>query len=81
MVSWNRLPGLTVRNGSNSLESCFQYRVVDDEQAQLLVVKFYDKLMDLIGREGYHQVGSRLPSVLGCTYGLSVFQKEISRTQ
>ena len=46
-----------------------------------MVIKFYDKLMDLLGREGSHQVGSRLHTVLGCSNQLSVFQRQISKVQ
>ena len=46
-----------------------------------MTVKFYDKLMDLLGREGSHQVGSRLHTVLGCNRFLTPFQKDVCRTQ
>jgi hypothetical protein len=42
-----------------------------------MTVKFYDKFMDLLGREGSHQVGSRLHTVLGCGRSRDSFQKDI----
>ena len=42
-----------------------------------MTVKFYDKFMDLLGREGSLQVGSRIRTVLGCGGELDSFQKDI----
>ena len=52
MISTCRLAGLQASSGSNTIDSCFQYRVLDDDRSQLLVIKFYDKVMDLVGRDG-----------------------------
>ena len=38
-------------------------------------------MMDLIGREGSHQVSSRLSKILGCGRRLDVFQKSICEAQ
>ena len=73
IVSWTRLPGLVVRTGDNNLHSCFQYRVLDVDGVELLNIKFYDKIMDLVGRDGYSQVSSRLHTILGCGHHLSMF--------
>ena len=75
MISSSRLSGLEVRSGDNTIDSCFQYRVMDDDKSKLLVVKIYDKIMDLIGRDGIQQVGSKLYKILGCGRKLDVFQK------
>ena len=80
MISQKRLPALKVCPNRNTLDTCFQYDVRDDEGSHLMTVKFYDKFLDLLGREGSHQVGSRLHTVLGCNRVLSPFQKDISRT-
>ena len=37
--------------------------------------------MDLIGRDGYQQVGSRLHRILGCGHRLDVFQKQLCMVQ
>ena len=46
-----------------------------------MIVKFYDKLLDLVAREGTHQVGSRMATVLGSSHKLSVFNKRLSSSQ
>ena len=46
-----------------------------------MIVKFYDKLLDLVAREGTHQVGSRMATVLGSSHKLNVFNKRLSRSQ
>ena len=33
-----------------------------------MTVKFYDKLLELVAREGTHQVGSRMATVLGSSH-------------
>ena len=73
IVSWTRLPGLVVRTGDNNLHSCLQYRILDVDGVELLNIKFYDKIMDLVGRDGYSQVSSRLHTILGCGHHLSMF--------
>ena len=77
MISDKRLPALKVCQNRNKLDSCFQYDIRDDEGSHLMTVKFYDKFMDLLGREGSLQVGSRIRTVLGCGGELDSFQKDI----
>ena len=43
---------LTVKKGSNCLASCFQFDVNDDDCDKLFTVKVYDKILDLISRDG-----------------------------
>ena len=43
---------LTVRKGSNCLASCFQFDVYDDDYDKLFTLKVYDKILDLISRDG-----------------------------
>ena len=43
---------LTVKKGSNCLASCFQFNVLDDDYDKLFTIKVYDKILDLISRDG-----------------------------
>ena len=49
-----------VTRGGNSIALCYQYVVKDCSGEKLLGVKIYDKVMDLVGREYRHAVGSRI---------------------
>ena len=46
--------------GSNNLATCFQFEIINKEGEKILTIKFYDKILDLIGRNGYQVVGSRV---------------------
>ena len=50
---------LTVMLGANILPTSFQYDVKDKDKNKLMTIKFYDKTLDLMGREGTKTVGSR----------------------
>jgi hypothetical protein len=43
----------------DNLASCFKYEVKDARGKKVMVIKIYDKTLDLMGREGYSDVGSR----------------------
>ena len=43
------------------------------------MVKFYDKILDLVAREGCHIVGSRIFTILGAKYSLGLFEKRIRK--
>ena len=58
-------PELTVRRGDNIRSTCYQYAVSDRAGCKLLVVRFYDKMLDLIGREATHTVSSRIATIVG----------------
>ena len=72
---------LKVTRGDNVLDSSFQYVVRGDEGDKLLVVKFYDKLTDLVARDGSHIVGSRIDSILGSKRHLTLFESRIRKAQ
>ena len=59
------LAGLKIMRGDNCLETCFQHKILDSDNEKLLQLKTYDKVMDLVGRDGSHLVGSRIDTVLG----------------
>ena len=44
-------------------------------------VKAYDKMLDLLGREGCRQIGTRISTILGCGYGTDTFQKRLCKVQ
>ena len=50
--------------GDNILDSCYQFVVKDTYGTKLLTIKAYDKVLDLLSREGYKHVGSRCATVL-----------------
>ena len=80
-LSLNTVSGLSVTSGDNILDTCLQYCVMGDKGSKLLNVKFYDKILDLISREGCHQVGSRTHEVLGSKRQLNVFNKRIGQAR
>ena len=72
---------LRVVNGENNLETCYQYAVVNDKNDRLLKVKFYDKMLDMIGRDGTQMVGTRVDHILGSKGTYSSFIKRIVQAQ
>ena len=80
-LSNSPVSGLKVMRGDNNLDTCFQYIVEGEGGDKLLVVKFYDKLLDLIARDGTHLVGSRIATILGCKQQLTLFDKRIRKLQ
>ena len=69
--------GLHLTQGSNNLDTCYQYAVLDEDQDKLLNIKMYDKTLDLIGRDGTQMVGSRLSQILGCRGQFNTFIKRV----
>ena len=51
-LSTTPLTGLRLRKGDNNLATCLQYAVLDANDLKILQVKIYDKIMDLVGRDG-----------------------------
>ena len=49
-----------IRLAPNRHDTCYQYYVVDEAGHKLLKVKFYDKVIDLMAREHFFIVGSRV---------------------
>lgn len=46
-----------------------------------MTIKIYDKLLDLIGREAHHMVGSRIAVILGSRQVLTSFMRRIKEAQ
>ena len=53
----------------------------DEYKQKLLKVKVYDKILDLIGRDHHHTVGTRVPQILGTGFKDDLFQKRIKKSQ
>ena len=51
-LSTNAIGDLTITKASKNLETCFKFDVEDDERVTILIVKVYDKDIDLISRDG-----------------------------
>ena len=54
---------------------------MDGIQDKLLVVKVYDKVLDLIARNGCQLVGSRISTILGSSRQLGLFEKRLRIAQ
>ena len=67
------------QDGVNNLNSCFQYEVKTESGDKLLNIKVYDKLLDLVGRDGMKLVSTRLPTVLGARHRLGAFETVIKK--
>ena len=68
---------LSVRKGRNNLSSSFQYEVRGPDGEKLLQVKVYDKVLDLLGREGIDLVGSRAREVVGANSFLTLMNLKL----
>ena len=80
-MSIDLLPELTVVHGGNKLSTCYQYAVQDDLGCKVLVVKFYDKFVDLISREATFPVGSRISMIMGTKLTKDAFQDRLRQSQ
>jgi hypothetical protein len=70
-----RLPSVTI--GKNGLDTSFQFRISDEKRRLFMVVKIYDKIADLVAREGTHPIGSRINEVIGCKRKLDKFNRRL----
>ena len=76
-LSLEPLPELTVVRGDNNLSTCYQYAVTDATGCKVLGIKFYDKMIDLIGREATHLVGSRVSTIVGSCRSKDTFSQRL----
>ena len=72
---------LTVNRGDNILPTCFQYAIKNDEGLKLMTVKIYDKVMDLVSRDGSAIVGSKINVILGSKHNLTSFETMVARAE
>ena len=68
---------LTVKKGKNSHSSCFQFGVYDDEDRKLFTIKVYDKVLELISRDGRNLVGSRCRTIVGSQRKFNDFSRKL----
>jgi hypothetical protein len=66
-----------VKIESKNLASCWKFNVHDEKDKKVLTVKVYDKIADMVGREGVKLVGSNLSKVVGSCYNLDVMSKKV----
>ena len=71
----------TVKHGANILRTSFQYDVVDKDKTKLMTIKFYDKSLDLMGREGSKTVGSRFSKILGSNSTQGILEESVRLAQ
>ena len=71
--------GLIVTRGDNILETSFQYVVTDQDGDKLMVIKYYDKTLDLQGREATKLVGSRFSKILGSKLEITHLETTVRR--
>ena len=55
--------------------------VKDDDGEKLLNVKFCDKIIEVVARDGYHLVGSSITEILGSKNTLNVFNSRVRSAQ
>ena len=72
---------LSVKPGDNDLDTCYHFDAIDKDGDRLVTIKMYDKVIDLVAREGIHIVGSRTREIVGSKRGLNLFNKSISTAQ
>ena len=66
-----------IRLAPNRHDTCYQYYVVDEAGHKLLKVKFYDKVIDLMAREHFFIVGSRVNQILGSSRTTDALSKRV----
>lgn len=74
-------PELAVRVGNNNLDTCSAFNIKDPEGVKYMTVKMYNKVLDLMSRDGTKPVGSRFNIALGCQRNLDVLAHRVKRTQ
>ena len=63
------------------MSTCYQYAVTNETGCKVLGIKFYDKMIDLIGREATLLVGSRVSSIVGSCHSKDAFNERLRQTQ
>ena len=79
-LSVGRVLDLEVVRGENNLDTCYQYAVKDANKNKILNVKIYDKMLDLVARDGCKRVGSKIATILGKLDKPNSFGKRLSRS-
>ena len=63
------------------LSTCVRFEVTDEKQKKVMHVKFYDKMVEQFGRDGYKLVGSKLNRVIESTRGCDDLQKKYRKAK
>lgn len=75
------MPQLKLLNAKNNLATCYQYCIKANtgkaNRQDVLNIKIYDKVLDLVGREYRQRVGCRANEVLGCKRVLNALNKRL----
>ena len=78
-LSANVISDLSVTRGGNSFASCLQFDVNDDGGVKLLTIKVYDKVIDLISRDGSKPVGSKTNVIVGAKLKLTELNQRVRK--
>jgi len=70
-----------VKLGSNNLDTCYQFDICGESRRKAATIKMYDKIQDLVARDGSGLVGSRCDLMLGAKRSVNAFQKKIRSCQ
>ena len=68
---------LIVKKGKNNHRTCFQFGVYDDDDRKLFTIKVYDKVLELISRDGKNLVGSRCRTIVGSQRKFNDFSRKL----
>ena len=68
---------LTVEEGVNILDTCWQYEVWNKDEERLLNIKIYDKFIDLVARDHFFMIGSRTANIIGSKLHIDSFNKKL----
>ena len=81
VVGLTDFDNFTVRRGDNILDTCYQFTVFAEGTHKVLTCKVYDKVLDLLGRDGCKTVGSRFATVLGSKYSPGRLEESLRDTR
>ena len=76
-LSLGRISDLKVVKGQNNLDTCYQYEIKDSNKNKILNVKVYDKMIDLVAREGTHEISSRIANIVGSKHTMDSFDRKL----
>ena len=79
------MPQLKLLNGKNNLDTCYQYCIKTNtgkaNRQDVLNIKIYDKVLDLVSREYRRQIGCRANEFLGCKRILNALNKRLGNAK
>jgi hypothetical protein len=75
--SGNSIEDPVVKDSDDCLSTCLKFEVMDKQGFHIMTVKVYDKVLSLIGKDGYRLVGSEIKKVIGSTHDRDVLQQKI----